>query len=218
MRDSPQPQGRAKGDVFDTLVDDILSRRLLPGAPLAERALADRFGLSRTPIREVLLRLQSEYLVDFYPNQGAFVRRLTPNDVRDLFQLREALEPLAAGLAATRRPDDELAALRQAFATIGDPNETTPDAMTELGERLHDANASWSGNALLLDIYATLRKQTRLVRSMTSSHHDVEAVSFGEHVAVLEALERRDATAARERMMRHLKRSHAVVIDLMIRS
>ncbi|MBA2665425.1 MAG: GntR family transcriptional regulator [Trueperaceae bacterium] len=204
--------------MFDALVDDILSRRLLPGAPLAERALAERFGLSRTPIREVLLRLQGEYLVDFYPNQGAFVRRLTPNDVRDLFQLREALEPLAAGLAATRRPNDEITELMQAYAALGDPNEATPDAMTELGERLHDANAAWSGNALLLDIYATLRKQTRLVRSMTSTHHDVEAVSFGEHVAVLEALRLRDAVAAREGMMRHLQRSHSVVIDLMIRS
>src|SRR5690554_1246467 len=97
----------SKDDVFEELVEDILTNRLAPGEALVERSLADRFGISRTPIREVLLRLHSEHLIDFFPHQGAFVRKMTPQDVRELFELREALEPLAAKLAAMHRPDDE---------------------------------------------------------------------------------------------------------------
>jgi GntR family transcriptional regulator, rspAB operon transcriptional repressor len=218
MRQETYTPARTKDEVFHVLVEEILTDRLPPGTALAERALAERFGLSRTPIREVLLRLQREYLVDFYPNQGAFVRHLTPNDIRDLFQLRESLEPLAAALAADHCPDAALQELAARFEAIGDARQAPAKVLTGLGEALHDACAEWSGNELLIDIYGMLRKQTRLVRSMTRTHQEVEAVSYGEHVAILDALRARDAAGARERMLDHLRRSHAVVIDLILRS
>lgn len=209
---------RSKEEVFQELVDDILANRLEPGAALSERALAKRFRVSRTPIREVLLQLKREYLVDFYPNQGAFVRRLSPQDVRDLFQLREALEPLAASLAADRRDDGEVRALLVRFAEVkGEGKELVrATELAALGEQLHDAIASWSGNRFLSDIYATLRKQTRLIRSMTRTRMEVELLSFAEHMQVLEAISNRTPELAFELMLRHLQRSNRAVSELML--
>lgn len=205
-----------KQRVYEILVDDILSNRLAPGDALVERTLAERFGLSRTPIREILRRLESDYLVDVYPNQGAFVRKLSPRDVRDLFQMREALEPLAAELAARHRPDDELAELRARYPDRDEWTSTDPAALTRLGEATHDAIVRWSGNGLLNDVYASLRRQTRLVRGMTRTRVDIELASLAEHIGILDAVEDRDAERARESMIAHLRRSGTVVMELLL--
>ncbi|MDA0699779.1 MAG: GntR family transcriptional regulator [bacterium] len=203
-----------KNAVFETLVDEILTNRIPAGAALTERALVGRFGLSRTPIREVLLRLQAEHLVDFYPNQGAFVRKLTPHDIRDLFEMREALEPLAAALAARHRPEAEL---EQLTAEFGRVDETTDAAtLTRLGERLHDAIAAWSGNQLLEDFSTHLRRQMMLVRAMLRSQTDLERRSLQEHLELLRALHDRDPDAARAQMTAHLERSHTAVMALIL--
>lgn len=196
----------SKDEVFQILVSEILADELPGGTALTERTLVNRFGLSRTPIREVLMRLQGEYLVDFYPSQGAFVRKLTPKDVRNLVHVRQAIEPMAASLAALHRPDDELAALVDQSESLG----AAPTMADLLGfaQALHDAVARWSDNALLLDIYDILRKQTTLVRRMMRSHYEEEMLSLPEHRAILHAIAQRDPDAARERMEAHLKRSY----------
>lgn len=209
-------QGRrySKDEVFGILVAEILADELPGGTALTERTLVNRFGLSRTPIREVLLRLQGEYLVDFYPSQGAFVRKLTPKDVRDLLHIRQAVEPMAASLAALNRPEDPLAELVHQSESLA----TTP-TMAELlsfAQALHDAVAKWSDNALLLDIYDILRKQTMLVRRMMRSHHDEEMLSLPEHRAILDAIVRRDADSARQAMETHLKRSYRSHMSLLM--
>ena len=107
-------------------------------------------------------------------------RKLTPKDIRDLFQLREALEPLAAYLAALHRPDDELVQLKALFPTQDAAEVTTPKSLTQLGEAMHDALVRWAGNNLLTDIYASLRRQTRLVRGMTCTQKDIELASLKE--------------------------------------
>lgn len=202
--------------VYAVLVDDILSNRLKAGDALVERSLAERFGLSRTPIREVLRRLESDYLVDLYPNHGAFVRKLSPKDVGELFQMREALEPLAAQLAALYRPDDELIQLKALFPTRDKVEATAPKSLTQLGEAMHDALVRWAGNNLLTDIYVLLKRQTRLVRGMTRSHKDVELASLNEHIGILDAVEKHDSDLAKTRMIQHLQRSNAVVMELLL--
>jgi DNA-binding GntR family transcriptional regulator len=212
--DPPANTPLSKEGVFEVLVDEILTNRLPSGAALTERALVARFGLSRTPIREVLLRLQAEGLVDFYPNQGAFVRRLSPNDIRDLFELREALEPLAAALAARHRPDAALARLQAEFATVDEA--TAAATLTHLGEQLHDAIAEWSGNRLLGVFSTHLRRQMMLVRGMLRYQPDMERRSLHEHLGLLDALQARDPETARARMAAHLARSHAAVMGLIL--
>jgi len=207
--------GLRKEDVFEILVEEILSGKLPPGDPLVERVLAERFGLSRTPIREVLLRLHTEHLVDTFPSQGVFVRKLTPQDVLDLFQLREAFEPLAARLAAVNRPVEAVRDLLQRFPRAGDEDEHFEE-WGELGRSAHDAIVHWSGNKLMLVMYTTLRKHTQLVRSMTRAHVTIERLALIEHREILRAIEREEPETAHGLMVEHLRRTTNDVMNLLL--
>lgn len=218
MPDGVQPPLRpTKDEVFDALVEEILTGDLPPGEPLVERALAKRFGLSRTPIRELLLRLQNERLVDFYPNQGAFVRRLTAKDVRDLFHLRQALEPLAAELAAHNRPEGAAMALLDAFRSVVDAESLAVDELIAYGMRLHDSIADWADNSFLKEMYETVRRHTRLIRSMNRSEEEAELLSFREHSGILEAIVQELPELARDRMLAHLRRANAASLEHLIK-
>lgn len=205
----------SKAEVFDVIVEEILSGDLAPGEPLVERALASRFGLSRTPIRELLKRLESEHLVNSYPNQGVFVRRVTPKDVRDLSQIRLALEPLAAQLAAVNRPDDEVAELYAKFPSESAAEELAPAELIAFGQLLHDAIVKWANNSFLREMYEPIRKHTRLIRSMNRAQRSVELQSYGEHVKILDAILRKSPDQALEAMTKHLRRSTSVSLSLL---
>lgn len=205
-------QQYAKEDVLNELMEQILSHELKPGQPLVERVLAERFQLSRTPIREVLRQLERNRLVEVHPNQGAFVRTQSPKDIQDLFQLRIAPEPVAAALAAENRPTRELREVQGAFREALENRTEDPEHLIGLGQSLHDAVIRWTGNHLLIDMYGQLRMQTRLVRNLVKSRPDLESRSFREHMALLDAIEARDAATARERMQAHLERTEADIV------
>lgn len=205
----------SKAEVFDVIVEEILSGQLAPGEPLVERALASRFGLSRTPIRELLKRLESEHLVNSYPNQGVFVRRITPKDVRDLSQIRLALEPLAAQLAAVNRPDDEVAELYAKFPSRAVAEELAPAELIGFGQILHDAIVRWADNTFLREMYEPIRKHTHLIRSMNRAQRTIELQSYGEHMEILDAILKKAADRAREAMASHLRRSTSVSLSLL---
>lgn len=103
----------SKEAAYAQLKRAILTAAVRPGQPFSERVLAARFHLSRTPVREILRRLEREHLVELVPRRGAFVRRLDPWEVLEIFQARETVEPAAARLAAARA---EPAVLRRLVA------------------------------------------------------------------------------------------------------
>jgi DNA-binding GntR family transcriptional regulator len=99
-----EPLGAVRERVLATLRQDIIAGRLRPGDRLVERELAERFGVSRVPVREAIRALVAEGFVHFETPRRTVVRRLTPNDVRELFELREALEVYAPGSPRPARP------------------------------------------------------------------------------------------------------------------
>lgn len=201
-----------KEEAFQELVEDILANRLRPGQPLVERVLAERFSLSRTPIREVLRKLERDRLVEVYPNQGVFVRRQTAKDIQDLFQLRIALEPVAASMAARNRPEHEFRAVHEKFLALAKSERRDAGEPVALGGALHDSITRWTGNQLLVEIYEQLRKQTRLLRNLMRQRVDLESRSFEEHMAILEAIRDQDIQLAAERMSEHLRRTNEDVL------
>jgi DNA-binding GntR family transcriptional regulator len=142
-----------KDDVYATFVEEILDGTLAPGRR-SRSAPSSNASISRTPIRQVLWRLERDDLVEIHPHRGAFVKKMGADDVGDLFQLREALEPLASALAAQRRPEDELVARSlRAFASSRSAEDASASRLVQLGGDLHDAIVRWSGNRMLLRIY-----------------------------------------------------------------
>lgn len=204
-----------KDSVFQALTAAIVAGELAPGTPLPERSLVERFGISRTPIRQVLWMLERDGLVDVLPNRGAFVKKLGAGEVIELFQLREALEPLAAMLAANHRPESEAMALRVLMLEAESDEGRDVKDLVELGARFHDALARWSGNQMLERIYETLRMQTHLLRNLLHESQGSERASLREHIGILTAVEERDENAAFTRMADHLRRARmAIIADL----
>jgi DNA-binding GntR family transcriptional regulator len=122
----------------------IVSLELAPGAVIDERALIERLGIGRTPVREALRRLAHEQLVEVFPRRGMFVTNVDVRDLARISEVREALEPEAARLAAERATEDE----REELAELGDSIKRGADLMA-LDERIHRAIYVAAHNLLL---------------------------------------------------------------------
>lgn len=213
MTDAGSAPGRHdKTEVYDTLVAQILSGELPAGSALSERALVAKFGISRTPIRQVLWQLQQNDLVALHANRGAFVKKLGVHEIVELFELREVLEPLACALAATRRPQAELENLQAKFERAA-TQTSPPEHLVALGGTLHNAIVGWSGNGMLQRVYEAVQMQTQLMRNLLRNAHELEWASMKEHIRILRAIEARDAETARRTMEEHLRRSRRAILD-----
>jgi len=122
--------------VHDVLRTAILDGELAPGERLRAEALAGRFGTSRTPVREALLMLEREGLVEVHPNRGAIVRSFDADDLLDLYEVRALIEPHAAARAATRIGPGSLDRLGELCDAAADPNATVADQIV-FNEEFH---------------------------------------------------------------------------------
>jgi len=131
-------------DIALALEDDIVSGRIEAGSVLRQEQLSERFGVSRTPIREALRRLAALGLVSFVPNRGVRVRTLSRDELREAFLVRAELESLATELAVPRMTDEDLAALDAAEKRFG---ELTVELRTKARQGIEDASLAveWMG-------------------------------------------------------------------------
>jgi len=205
----------------------VLSGELPSGTRLRQEALAKEFGVSRTPVREALRKLQAGGLVDLEPHRGAVVRGLSPREIRDAYEVRAALEALATSLAAERATREQLerlghaqdefrAALEQTVARRrggGEVGEREVRRWGSANDDFHQTIHEASGNDVLADVLAQLDRNfpRDLSRLVVSESTVLLEANVREHEAILEALSRRDATAARELMQRHVARAGSLV-------
>jgi DNA-binding GntR family transcriptional regulator len=211
---------------YATLKREIESSILAGGMALPERSLAERFGLSRTPVREILSRLSHDGFVELVPHRGAFVRRLTAQDIVDTFYAREAVEGMAARLAAQRHRADRLRPVEQALGRVridDKPDELA--CMVQAGRMLHDFVMEASENRPLQQAYRTLSVLTTVIRSITqgeavmkspSPHiYRIEQASYRDHLKILRAVKARQEAAAEDAMRHHLNVTRRRFLGLM---
>ena len=208
----------------------VVSGELVSGPPLRQEALAEEFGVSRTPIREALRKLQASGLVELHPHRGAFVRGLSPREVRDAYEVRATLEALAAELAATRISRPQLLRLRAAQREFEAVLTRTTKARNsagggEIGEAVvrrwglandefHQTIHEASGNEVLTATLVQLHRNfpRDLSRLVVSESTAMLATNVREHEAILDAIARQDAAGAREQMFRHVCRAGGLVM------
>jgi DNA-binding GntR family transcriptional regulator len=208
----------AKETAYARLKEEIVSAGLRPGSPLPEREVAERYQLSRTPVREIIQRLHYDGLVDLIPNRGAFVRHFSAEQIVDIFYAREAVETMAARLAAVRHRSDDLQHIERLFSGVR--VENSPQALrrlVEAGQRLHDFIIESARNGHLSKTYESLKSQARLIRAITQQMFDVEEASYHDSLRVLDAIRRRDAVAAEQAMRHHLISTREKVMSKMFR-
>lgn len=172
---------------------------------LDERRLAEELGVSRTPIREALTRLEQEGLVQNIPRRGAFVVRKTKKEILEMVCVWSALEGLAARMATVRASDEELAGLRTMFGTLKDSEGATAhiDEYSEKNILFHQAIIRLSKCDLLVDIAESLFVHIHSIRSRTIRERERVSDSIIDHMHIIEALEQRDGDLAERYVREH---------------
>ncbi|HEU4942580.1 MAG TPA: GntR family transcriptional regulator [Gaiellaceae bacterium] len=196
------------------------------GTRLRQEALAEEFGVSRTPVREALRQLQATGLVELLPNRGAVVRGPSAREIREAYEVRAELEGLAARLAAERISDRDVVRLREAQALFRKSVTTLiarrarrpapwkdESVWVRANDLFHQAILDAAGNGRLNDTIADLHRSfprdltwTALSQSSRLLEENVE-----QHDAILEAIERRDPEEARRRMVEHVRSAGELV-------
>lgn len=201
--------------VFQTLRQAILRGELEPGERLMEMHLADRLGVSRTPIREAIRKLELEGLVVMIPRRGAIVASITEKDLRDVLEVRRTLEIMAAQLACERIRPEQLEELERAgndFQKLKDTDDYT--SLAEADVRFHDIIYGAAGNQRLITILNNLREQMYRYRleylKDTGSHERLN----NEHQLICEAIRERDKERVSELLGEHIDNQKMVILGV----
>ena len=190
----------------------VLTGELEPGAVLNQAVLARQIGISTTPLREALRRLAQQGLVELGAHRDARVAPLDAAEARDLVELRQDLDPLAAGLVAQRRTAADLAEMADSLARLESLPEDPSPAQLAGHRRFHAALYRASHNAVLVETLDGLWDKTDRYRrhALRAGRSDEEVAQRAEeHRLLVEAVSDRDAAAATELMRRHVESSLA---------
>ncbi|MGR3437029.1 GntR family transcriptional regulator [Salipiger abyssi] len=205
---------RTAENIFETLVDGIVAGRMPPGEPLVEQSLAEQFGVSRTPVREALHRLEQARLAERGARRAVVVRRMAPEDLAELFEAAGEVESALAALAAHRMSEIE----RRQLGAIVEEGDTCddPQAYGEINARFHESIKSGARNGILAATLDELNLRTLAWRA-ANFHEDSSrlASSRAEHHAIAEAIRAQDAEATRRLMRSHVASSYIVLADVL---
>lgn len=169
---------------------------------LDERQLSETLGVSRTPIREAMTVLEQEGFVRSVPRRGIFVVRKTKREILDLIVVWAALESMAARLAATHACDEDIAGLRRLFNEFeAQPPAAHMHEYSEANIAFHQAVIRMGGCRLIVDMTGNLFLHMRAIRAVSVRQENRFEISMREHMAIIDALERRDPDLA-ERLVR----------------
>lgn len=201
---------------YDSLIRLILSGSFAPGDPISERGLSEKLDIGRTPIREALRDLERSGLVEVVPARGTFVKRPSISDMREIYEIRYALEGMAAFTAAKRGVTPDLLAFRQKFEElVRNPEGSTAADIDELGTRFHQKIVEATGNKTLQKVFKQFRLPFLLESGLIhASRVAVIRQLVDEHLGILDAIERGDASEAQRLMCAHLASGWRMRLDM----
>lgn len=192
--------------VFNTLRQAILRGELRPGERLMEVKLANKLGVSRTPIREAIRKLENDGLVKMIPRRGAEVAEITEKSLLDVMEVRMALEKLSVELACERITDEELTELKKAardFKVVAKGKDVTKIAQADV--HFHDLIYDATGNEKLIVIVNNLREQMYRYRVEYLKSESVYPKLIKEHEDIIYYLEQRDSQGVVKVMGEHIE-------------
>ena len=199
--------------VFNTLRRAILKGELKPGERLMEITLADKLGVSRTPIREAIRKLELEVLVVMAPRIGAKVASITERDLNDVLEVRKGMEVLAISLACKRITGEELEKLEtieQSFQKLIESGNLTE--LAEMDVKFHDTIYQATNNQRLVQLLNNLREQMYRYRMEYLKDIAVRRTLAEEHKAICRALRERDEQQAEEYVSIHIDNQQKAII------
>lgn len=214
-----QPRRTSPDGVYERLRKRILDSELAPGSHILEQELAVMLGVSRTPVREAVIRLQNEGLLEIVPRHGVRIVPIAVSDMREIYDVLISLEPRAAELLAARGASSkELDRLKASCEKMTDTlrrGEMEQWALAD--EEFHLGIVQLSNNRRLVDIVLNCWDQVHRARYFTLRlrQHPQPSTSIEEHYEIIEAIRQGDANAARRLYRRHRERGLREQIDVM---
>ena len=200
-----KPSGSSVDRIYEQLKQLAVNYKFRPGEPLNEVDLAASFGVSRTPLREVLNRLVAEGLLEFVPRKGFSCKPLDTKRVFDLYEVRCGLEMMSAKLATERASDDEIEALVQFWKTATEKFCTlTPVDCARCDETFHERLAELSQNSELLHLLKNINARAHYLRLISMEQETYRRSTCAEHQRILRAIQDRNVDAAVNAMAAHV--------------
>lgn len=191
---------------YKQIKEHILQMVYPPNTPLQEKELQERLGMGRTPIREALIRLQQEGLVQIIPRRGAQVQTLTLGDARDLYHVRSILEPEAVRLAIPHIDAGELLPFKERFqALLGQSaDEMDTGELIAVDQEFHRLFLERCGNPYLVEALERIHYRSRLAWAISAKDRSGLIRACHTHIRLIEAVERNDVEEAAEMMKAHV--------------
>jgi DNA-binding GntR family transcriptional regulator len=201
---------------YEHIKEAILNGELLPGEHLPEVIISKQLGVSRAPIREALLQLEADGLIELRPSRGAFVRVLTAKDVIEIYSTRSLLEGYAAFLAAKRSTVKDIEQIREAFVNSlqmaeGSNIEKTINADLDI----HRAIWNTSGHGIIIKVLSNLEMQIRLFMAAQAHLFENLVDSVKDHEEIIEAIATGNSDIAKSSMQEHIDRAGIMILESM---
>ncbi len=180
-------------EVVERIRDMIFDGDLKAGTRVPEKSLCQTFGISRTPLREALKVLAADGLITLQPNRGAWITKLTPEDVDELFPIMGSLEALSGELACRNATDEDVAEMRALHYEMA-LHHTRGDQPSyfRINQKIHEKIMEIAGNPTLLQVYQSLAQRIRRARYLANASINRWDAAMQEHEAILDALAARD--------------------------
>lgn len=206
----PLRSNSLKNQAYEQIKDAILYRRLKTNIVYAQDEICQKLGISRTPVREALIALESEGYITFVRGRGFQVNELTKKEGMDIVELRREIELFGAELAAERIDDAQLAKLRQISRQMEEAEQNQDSGeMYKLDFQFHNLIFEATGNSWLQEVHHKLRENFLRVENQNAFEKpSVARKVFREHEKVIEALETRNPTLARRAMKNHMDHTY----------
>ncbi|MDQ2091759.1 GntR family transcriptional regulator [Marimonas arenosa] len=205
--------------IVKRILEGIDLGELNPGDPIEEKTLIDAYGVSRTPLREAILRLEAMGLVDRQPRKGAVLFKPTLEEFLAILEVHAKLEGQAAGLAARRHGPKDIAELERIVSDCerhaADEGDSDPDRYYQLNLRFHEAVALAAGNPFLLDMIKTNARKLLAYYRARYRYAGAISASAGDHRALLELIRARKAPDAEAFMTEHVQFDQVTAMDLL---
>ena len=200
--------------VFETLREAIIQGRLRPSERMMEIQLAEEMGVSRTPVREAIRKLELEGFVVMVPRKGAFVAGISIKDIVNVFEVRAAMEALAAGLAAERITSEEMEELERSLVQINEvSSRDNIDDIVALDSSFHDIIYRASRNERLIQIVTHLQEQIHRFRTASLSQPGRTKWALGEHKKIVEAISDRNVELAQSLAREHIENAEQSMLN-----
>lgn len=202
--------------VFDALRSAITSGALQPGERIMENQLAEQLRVSRTPVREAIRKLEQEGFVVMVPRRGTYIADISIRDINEVFEIRTALEVLAAGLAAERIAEEDLEKLERLLVEIGELIDIGDnEKLVEADCRFHDILYNSTHNKTLANIVSNLREKFTPFRAISYAYPGRAKPSLEEHRRLVEALAQRNAPLAQQVARKHMEKAEQTLLQHM---